>query len=161
MTDTPSRTLHLLRHGEAAHATEQVKDYDRPLTDTGQQQAYAMAGNIRKLTSGIDVAYVSTAVRTRETAQQLLQGECVKPQNVTYDDMLYLASTGDLLYKINHFSDAHHTILMVGHNPGLQELASLLSANHASLSLPPCGLVTLQFCVNGWQGVVPGSGQWL
>jgi phosphohistidine phosphatase len=143
----PRRRLYLLRHAKSSWGDPGLADHERPLAPRGEKAAREMAEHARK--GGIEPALVlcSTALRARQTLAALsFAGE------VSYEDGLYGASAGELVARLRRLPDELGTAMVVGHNPGLQELALLLieGVGHPALArlhdkLPTGALVTLGF----------------
>ncbi|MEU2284343.1 histidine phosphatase family protein [Streptomyces sp. NPDC013178] len=124
MSVAEPRRIVLFRHAKADWP--QVTDHERPLAERGRQDA-AVAG--RKLTDTgipIDLALCSTATRTRETWKLAVQEFPQRPKTV-YEERIYEASPGELIALLNETSDDVRNLLLVGHNPGIQGLADILS----------------------------------
>ncbi|MDX1573169.1 MAG: histidine phosphatase family protein [Methylophaga sp.] len=120
------RQLVLMRHGKASWQS-QCKDFDRPLTSTGENQSRCVADWLKQAAILPDCWLVSAARRTVQTADilRLRLGQQDTVQNVA--GSLYLAEVGDLLASLQSVPDTAHCVAMVGHNPGLSELLMLLS----------------------------------
>ncbi|MEU9337621.1 histidine phosphatase family protein [Streptomyces sp. NPDC048290] len=124
MSVAEPRRIILFRHAKADWP--QVNDHERPLAERGRLDA-AEAG--RRLTdTGIafDLALCSTATRTRETWKLAVQEFPHRPKTV-YEERIYEASPGELIALLNETPDDVRTILLIGHNPGVQGLAEVLS----------------------------------
>ena len=124
MSVAEPRRIVLFRHAKADWP--QVTDHERPLADRGRQDA-AVAG--RKLTdSGIavDLALCSTATRTRETWKLAVHELPHRPKTV-YEERIYEASPGELIALLNEVPDEVRNLVLVGHNPGIEGLAEVLS----------------------------------
>ena len=121
MTDLENKKIILLRHAEASNATFSSNDFNRSLSHSGQQQALSIGQRIRKrVTSPMSVA-CSTAVRTRQTLDAL---NIDNISNVHYYDSLYNGDLTDYLEVITAASN--FPLLLIGHNPVISELATLL-----------------------------------
>lgn len=148
------KQLLLLRHGNAEDTAPNGGDHQRALSDKGREEATVMAAKLAKM--AIDGIHVSTATRTSQTAEIVIAQSGLDASRHD-DDKLYLPSTGDLLYYVNQLPDAQNNILIIGHNPGLYELASLLSnAPHETLirqGLPTCGLVGMHIDTESWANI--------
>jgi phosphohistidine phosphatase len=75
----------------------------------------------------LDLVLCSSALRTRETAELVLAG-FAKPPRILYEDGLYLATAGDLLQRLQQINESRDAVMVIGHNPGLHELAVALAA---------------------------------
>ncbi len=76
---------------------------------------------------------------------------------VDLEESLYLASPAVLIEHIQHTNNRVNTLLIVAHNPGIEELIHLLS--NATVALPPAGLVTISFDTPRWTAITPAQGQ--
>jgi phosphohistidine phosphatase len=120
------RTLLLMRHAKSAWPD--VPDHDRPLARRGQRDAPLMGRWLRAADHAPDQVICSTARRARETWQLTQAGLGVTPA-VAFDNGAYQASAAQLLDQIRHASPEAGTLLVIGHDPAIPELAlSLVSA---------------------------------
>jgi phosphohistidine phosphatase len=119
------RKLVLLRHAKSAWPD--VPDHERPLARRGQRDAPAMGRWLRAEGQVPDLVLCSTARRARETWQLAQAGLPAAPP-VTFSDDVYGASAADLLRLARHTSAAVRTLLLVGHNPAIGDLAVSLAA---------------------------------
>jgi phosphohistidine phosphatase len=118
-------TLVLLRHAKSDWDGEEA-DIDRPLARRGRREAPDAGRWISGNLPVLDLAVVSPAVRARET-WDLVAAELAASPPVTFDERVYAASVDDLLTVVRGLPAAAATVLLVGHNPGLEELAYLLT----------------------------------
>ncbi|MFN3521854.1 MAG: SixA phosphatase family protein [Phenylobacterium sp.] len=113
--------LILFRHGKAEPHARSGEDFDRTLTPRGERESRAMAEILADMGFAPDVVLVSTSARTRGT---WAAAEPVFPQaRVTFEDELYHAESGVVRQYAERAGRSAGTVMMVGHNPGLQELA--------------------------------------
>ncbi|WP_369212041.1 SixA phosphatase family protein [Streptomyces flavofungini] len=161
MSVAEPRRIVLFRHAKADWP--QVADHERPLADRGRRDA-PVAG--RKLAdSGIafDLALCSTAARTRETWKLAVQELPQRPKTV-YEERLYEASPGELIAVLNETPDDVRSVLLIGHNPGVQGLTDVLagdSEGDAQARLNRRGFPTATFSVltysGSWKALEPGT----
>jgi phosphohistidine phosphatase len=118
--------LHLLRHAKSSW-TKEVEDRERKLNSRGRDEAEAVGGTLPAAIGPLDLVLCSTARRTRETAALVLGGFSPQPRTV-FEDMLYLAGAATLLDRLSRLDEAEGSVLVIGHNPGLHELALALAA---------------------------------
>ncbi len=119
------RTLILLRHAKSDW-TEFVPDFDRPLAERGRAQA-PLAGRWLAGRSGrVDLAIVSPAQRARET-WELVSAELATAPPARLDDRVYAASADRILDVVREVPEDVRTVILVGHNPGMEVLASHLA----------------------------------
>ena len=159
------RTLFLLRHAKSSWDDERLADFDRPLAARGRKAAPLMGRHMRDIGLAPDLVLCSGAVRTRETARLVL-AELGRPDlPVIYDDTIYEASPGALLDRLRRLPAGVRHLLMIGHNPGLQDLALTLAGDklapaHAGLAvkLPTGSLVEIELDCRDWRSLVPRCG---
>jgi len=132
------RKLVLLRHAKSAWPD--VRDHERPLARRGQRDAPAMGRWLRDGALLPDQVLCSTARRARETWQLAQTGLGTSPP-VRFDDLVYQASAAQLLDLIRGASPAVRTLLVVGHDPGLPDLALMLAAGALSAQAEPASSV--------------------
>jgi phosphohistidine phosphatase len=132
MADGAGRKLVLLRHAKSAWPD--VPDHERPLARRGQRDAPVMGRWLHAAGHVPDQVLCSTARRARETWQLAQAGLGAAPP-VSFDDAVYQGSAGQLLDVIRRVPTAARTLLIVGHDPALPELALTLAA-----ATPPADL---------------------
>lgn len=122
------RQLLLLRHAKSSWDDRDLADHARPLNARGRQAATAMRGAIESLGLVPDQVLVSTATRTLQTLDALEPW----PERPLIDpvDALYLATVPTLLATLRATAETVRSLMVVGHNPGLHELALLLAGAH-------------------------------
>jgi len=129
------RQLLLLRHAKSTWDDPRLSDHARPLNARGRRAASAVAGAMRELGLMPDIVLVSSARRTLQTLEALspLDGSpLIEPM-----DNLYLADWSSLLGVLRGLPDTARSVLMIGHNPGLHELAmALVGASGMASSHP-------------------------
>jgi phosphohistidine phosphatase len=156
MTDA-IRTLILLRHGKSAYPGG-VEDHDRPLANRGRRQAALAGAWIADHQPPLDRILCSTAERTRQT---LSESGLIGP--VTYLKAIYGAEPDELLDVLRDLDQAEHTVLLVGHAPGLPDLAEELAgsgSDPAALDRLRAGFPTSALAVlavtGDWSAIGPG-----
>ncbi|MEU7424698.1 histidine phosphatase family protein [Streptomyces sp. NPDC040750] len=158
----PLRRLVLLRHAKSDWP-EGVEDHDRPLAPRGLRDAPA-AGRALAEAGGLpDLAVCSTAVRARRT-WELAAAEWGTPPPARYDRRLYAAGVPDLLEVVREVPPGVETLLLVGHNPGLEDLALRLAGDGMDDALerlrekfPTSALAVLAWRGTGWPALAPGT----
>ena len=124
MAEDPGRTLVLFRHAKSAWPD--VADHDRPLAPRGIRAAPVMGRWLREAGLLPGQVLCSTARRARETWQFAQAGLAATPP-VTFDARIYEAAASDLLAVIREVPPATGTLLLIGHNPAIEDLALLLA----------------------------------
>jgi phosphohistidine phosphatase len=158
------KTLYLLRHAKALAAEEGMSDEDRPLAPEGEEAAQRLGAYMRVSAIIPDFVLCSPSLRTRQTLE-LIQPYLPKGIQTEIDKDLYLASSGELFHRVQSLSDQFGAVMLIGHNPGLQNLAELL-CDHSekglwqemAMKFPPAALAEIQFKIRHWADVAPGTG---
>lgn len=118
--------LHLLRHAKSSW-DDDADDHGRPLTRRGREAARLIGDSLPKVGTRLDLVLCSSALRTRETAELALAGLTPAPK-ILYEDGLYLASQTTLMLRLRELDERCESVMLIGHNPGLHELALALAA---------------------------------
>jgi phosphohistidine phosphatase SixA len=134
--------LILLRHAEASPAAAGGDDHSRPLSERGEREARAAGRWLAAHGIRPDRVLCSPARRTRETADLVLAAlEAAMPE---FAEEIYEASPGELLALLDR-EDGARTVMLVGHNPGIERLVALLVEGRSDefRGMPPAGLAVL------------------
>ncbi|MGQ4582199.1 histidine phosphatase family protein [Lysobacter sp. F60174L2] len=136
------RELILLRHAHAESATAGQADLDRPLSAEGQAEAEAAGKWLVEQKLVPDCVLCSPSRRTRETLEAVLGEIGYVEQKV--DDSIYEADPGALIALADRHADVDR-LMLVGHNPGMEQLAALLHSGQSGdyRGMPPCGVAVL------------------
>lgn len=140
-------TLILLRHAKSDWSGHEG-DHDRPLAKRGRRQAPEAGRWLAANVASIDLAIVSTADRARST-WDLASDELDEPPQTRLDDDAYAASAADLLHMVRSLDEALNTVVLVGHNPGIEELAEVLTAER--VPMPTSALAVIEL-TSTWDG---------
>jgi phosphohistidine phosphatase len=159
------RRLLLLRHAKAELAKPGGRDRDRILAERGRSDAVRLGVYLARHAFVPDRALVSTAMRTRETWTLLAKAFARTPP-VDFEEDLYEASPQAILQAIQDTEPDVATLLVIGHNPGLEELAAMLIASgdvdarrRLQESFPTAALAAIQFAAEDWRGAHPSGGR--
>jgi phosphohistidine phosphatase len=142
------KTLLLVRHAKAAPAGASQTDHTRALEDQGVTDAGKLAHYLRSKSIVPDQVLVSSANRTQSTAKILMTAFDGQDVDVVVSDELYLASVEFLVDVVSNVSDEVDTLMIVGHNPGLSELAYHFDPNVPGLR--PAQLFKVEFDTHRW-----------
>jgi phosphohistidine phosphatase len=123
------KTLWLLRHAKASAGGDGA-DRDRRLTTRGREASSRIGRHLAECGARPELVLCSPSLRTRETLE-LVKKELGDPLPTEFEDDLYLASERDLRKRIEHVEDSVGSVLLVGHNPGIAELALQLAVRGA------------------------------
>jgi phosphohistidine phosphatase len=135
------KRLLLLRHAHAEPADAGTEDIDRHLSLRGRNEALAAADRIARAGLQCDALLVSPALRTRETAT-IVAAELDLPLPLTIEPEFYPGDPATLLRPLSRCPAGYATIMIVGHNPGISELAQRFKQTP-----PPVELHTASLCV--------------
>ena len=126
------KNLFLLRHARAVSSSDSLRDFDRSLSDQGRKQAERVGKYLKEQNIDLDLVLSSTALRARETTDFVLTAaECMS--EVRYDQRIYEASRQQLLEVVSEIEDGKNEVLVVGHNPGIEELLRQLTGRFESM----------------------------
>ncbi len=118
--------LHLLRHAKSDR-DEGVEDHERKLSRRGREAARRVGESLPSAFGALDLVLCSTSVRTRETAALVLAG-FAEPPPIGFEDPLYLAGRAALMRRLSQLDESLGAVMVIGHNPGLHQLALALAA---------------------------------
>jgi phosphohistidine phosphatase len=149
------RTLYLLRHAKSSWSDASLSDFDRPLKGRGRKAAPLIGERLAKEKLKSPLLICSPAVRARETAELVLKSAKLSVDQ-RFDDRIYEASLRDLLPVVAEIPEARQTVIMVGHNPGLEELLEFLTGEYRRL--PTAALAKIRLDVESWAEVKAGEG---
>ncbi len=157
--------LYLIRHAEAEGSDDDLPDHDRPLTSDGQQQARALGVWLAQRGERPSLLHCSSARRALETARGILS-ELPRGALPNASRDLYLASTQQLLELVREAPSDRASLWIVGHNPGMAELALRLAGQGESQALrrmaarfPPAACARITFSHDDWHAIEPGTGE--
>lgn len=161
-------TLTLLRHAKSSWESGDLEDFDRPLNDRGRKAAPAAGRDLVRLKLQPELILCSTAKRTRETLTLVLPELGKQKPSVVFEDELYLAYVTTLLDRVRKIGPGPQSVMLIGHNPGLQGLGLALigageGADIASLAdkLPTAAIVAIVFEGQSWAEIEPAGGRLL
>jgi phosphohistidine phosphatase len=117
--------LILMRHGKAERHAQTGGDFERALADSGRADAAVMGRTLAGLGLTPELMLVSSARRTRETAEQVASQ--FPKARVEHSRDLYHADPEEIVQALEDQGDAAATVMIVGHNPGMHELALSLA----------------------------------
>ena len=152
------KTLRLLRHAKSDWDDPKLPDEQRPLNGRGKRDAKRLARHLELHPIHSDMVFSSRAVRARRTLDAI--EPALGGAGRSEEPKLYAASTEDLLRFIQRLPKAYTSVMLVGHNPGFEDLANLLvPAKSAPGSFPTCTLATITFNLEDWSEIKPGGGR--
>lgn len=158
-------TLVLLRHAKAKKPDGKTQDVDRPLSKRGRAAAPRTGAEFKRLGIRIDTVLCSPSKRTRETIELFAPEAGIKAKS-TFEDELYLSEADDLIDRLRALPRRATSVLLVGHNPGLHELALELAADGDTLAMralkegfPTSALAVVALDIASWTEIAPQCGR--
>jgi phosphohistidine phosphatase len=145
-TGEVAHTVILLRHSKSDWSGDHA-DIDRPLTKRGRRQAAEAGQWLATHVDAIDLAVVSTAERARAT-WELAASELTERPRTRHEEDLYAASARQLIDVVRGLDEGVGTVVLVGHNPGLEDLTEALAGR--SVRLPTSALAVIDL-VGAWR----------
>ena len=141
-----ARTLYLLRHAKSSWDDPALADHERPLAQRGRRDAKRIGDHLARLGVEPELVLCSSSVRTCETLELLLPA--TGASTVSFEDGLYAASSDELLTRVRRVPAEVASLMLIGHNPGLQDLALALASAGDELDrvrekFPTAALATL------------------
>ncbi|OYY79523.1 MAG: histidine phosphatase family protein [Sphingomonas sp. 28-62-20] len=158
------KTLTLLRHAKSGWDDPVARDFDRVLNERGQRAAALIGRHMRALGLRYDSVLASPAIRVVQTLDHLVPayGSMAEP---IWERRIYLASSATLLDLVHALAADEDRVLLVGHNPGLEDLVLTLAADDGSVArsaveikFPTASLAEIAFDVADWRDIDAGSG---
>ncbi len=141
------KTLLILRHAKSSWKDTSLDDIDRPLNKRGKRDAPKMGKLIRKGDLLPDLIVSSTARRARETVEYIIE-EADYHGDVLWREALYAASPEAYIQALRELPDSYERVMVVGHNPGLEELIAMLTDSWESM--PTAALAQLSLNIERW-----------
>jgi phosphohistidine phosphatase len=167
VTDHPGRQLWVLRHAKAASHRED--DHERPLTGRGRRQCAELAAHLAE-SGGVEalprLVLSSSAVRARQTAELVL-GALGDEADLRVEPSLYRADPEGILEDLRLVDDGLPSVMVVAHNPTLEELVWLLvegdddGRRQLHHGLSTCALAVVGLELSSWKSLRPGGGRLL
>ena len=142
------KTLLVLRHAKSSWNDSALDDHERPLNKRGLRDAPRMGELVRDYGLIPDVVISSDAVRARLTAEAVAKAARYAGE-ILLDPHLYLASPADILSRLKRARENAETVMIVGHNPGLEQLVEQLTGERQDL--PTAALAQIGLPIDQWR----------
>jgi phosphohistidine phosphatase len=149
------KRLTLMRHGDAQWKDPEVEDFVRPLNRRGSSESEAMGRRLIELALVPDCIMASPARRAQQTAEIVARELGLATRSIHFEEALYLAGAPEILRLARAFGPRVPHLMIVGHNPGISELASLLAPMADVGGLATAALCTITFDTDQWSAVGP------
>jgi phosphohistidine phosphatase len=160
------KTLALFRHAKSDWSDARARDFDRPLNERGVRGALAMGQHIKEGCWQFDRIIASPAVRVAETIEQASKA-FARSFPIEWDRRIYLASSATLIDLLREVEGDPASVLMVGHNPGLEDLIFDLVPGDAAnplraeveIKFPTATFAVIELAIERWDQIAEGSGR--
>jgi len=158
------RELLILRHAKSDWDAGVAGDFERPLIKRGKKDAPCIGKWLYREGLVPDLVISSPAQRARQTTEKVCKSMDYEKKKIQWKDTVYMADASGLLHLLRHTSPEVHTLLLVGHNPGLEDLVRYLAGDEVETRtndgklLPTATLAQLEITDN-WEALVPGCAQ--
>lgn len=154
------KTLYLLRHAKSSWDDPALKDFDRPLNKRGLKAAPKLGAYMLKEKLRPDVVLSSPALRAKQTTTMVCEAAGLSGL-INFDERIYEASVQRLFEIVAGFDKGISTAMMVGHNPGFEELLAALTGE--SQRMPTAAFACINLKIEKWSDVTGGCGKlkWL
>lgn len=154
------KNLTIIRHAQAEHGGLAQRDFDRALSEQGQNDARQLARTVAKLTPPIDHAICSSAKRTHQTLQ-ILQDQLSNLPEPVLSDAAYLAPAEMLQILIQNAPASAEHVMLIGHNPGMEALVARLCSSagqRLNLGMATGTVAHIHLQINEWAQLDWGCG---
>jgi phosphohistidine phosphatase len=156
------KSLHLLRHAKSSWDDPPLSDHDRPLAPRGRRAAKLIASHLKREEIVPALVLCSSANRARETLDGI-EKALGDGTEVSIERGLYGASEGELLDRLRDVPETVESVMLIGHNPSMQDLALSLARSgpaleELELKYPTAALATLVF-EGSWRELGPGGAE--
>jgi phosphohistidine phosphatase len=141
------KTLLILRHAKSGWGDPTLADHDRPLNARGKRDAPRMGQLLADQDLTPDLIVSSTAKRARKTAAKVAEASGCK-REIELNGRLYHAYPADYVHVLREVDDQHQRVLVVGHNPGLEELVATMAGEY--LPMPTAALAHVVIDIDYW-----------
>lgn len=160
------KTLALFRHAKSDWSDARARDFDRPLNERGQRGARAMGEYIMRSGRAFDRMIASPAVRAAETVEEASKAWKCKFK-LEWDRRIYLASSATLMDLLKELQGDPASVLMIGHNPGLEDLIFDLVPDNGACPLreiveekfPTATFAVMELDIGKWSDITEGCGR--
>jgi phosphohistidine phosphatase len=144
------KTLVLIRHAKSSWKFPELKDAERPLKKRGLKEAPLMGKVLKDIPITPDRIVSSPAVRAQTTAQLIAKEYGIDETRVLTLPGLYMGTESQLLQEIRSIGDDYNVVFLIGHNPGLMDLAVSLTGEKIE-NLPTGGAFGIEFHCHSWE----------
>jgi phosphohistidine phosphatase len=148
------KTLYVLRHAKSDWNDASLTDFERPLNERGVHAAQKMGAFMQQRGIVPDLIISSPARRARETAQ-IIKDAAVIAAEIHFEPRIYEAGMGDLMEIVSQVENDCEKLLIVGHNPGFEQLVEILSGELQPM--PTAALAEIELPIENWSETMRGG----
>lgn len=148
------KTLYVLRHAKSDWNDASLTDFERPLNERGVHAAQKMGAFMQQRGIVPDLIISSPARRARETAQIVTDTAGIAA-GIRFEPRIYEASVGDLMEIVSQVENDCEKLLIVGHNPGFEQLVEILSGELQPM--PTAALAEIELPIENWSETMRGG----
>jgi len=144
------KKIFLMRHAKSSWKDSNVPDHDRPLKKKGEKDAKAMGKAFKNKKLSPDVILCSSAERAKQTAA-LFKEAISYDGKIDFNDKLYMAEVNDLITAIKNVPPKTKSVMVIGHNPGLEALLQTLTGKVETL--PTSSIAYISVPIDEWSAL--------
>src|SRR5882724_4352926 len=154
------KTLYLLRHAKSSWKDETLLDIERPLNGRGRRASHIIGNFLKREKIVPDLVLSSSAVRARQTTN-IVMAAAKLITDLRFDERIYEADPGRLLEVVKQIEKSKKIVLLVGHNPGLEEFLMLLTGSDETM--PTGALTKVVLKASNWAAIGDRGGtlEWI
>ncbi|HSH03157.1 MAG TPA: histidine phosphatase family protein [Anaerolineae bacterium] len=149
------KTLLVMRHAKSSWSNAGMSDFERPLNNRGQADAPRMGKLLRREDLVPDLIITSTAKRAWQTAEAVAYASGYE-EDVREEEKFYLAAPVTYINVVKKVDDRYERVMVVGHNPGISELITVLTGAYEGMPTAAIGVVTLP--IDSWSALSRKAG---
>ena len=151
----------LLRHAKSSWDDSSLEDFDRPLAERGRGDAPCMGRFLKQVGYLPGHIVSSPAERAKETIRLVAEAADLPADMIAWNEELYYGSYRDYLEAVTESPDATERVLLVGHNPKMENAASALCGDEseAYIRMPTAALACFEHPAERWEQIRPGTAQ--
>jgi phosphohistidine phosphatase len=151
------KLLTLIRHAKSSRKDPDLTDIERPLSGRGTRDAPTMGGRLAAVDPLPDLLVSSSAKRAEATARAIAEAIGYDTGEIALERALYMAEPEEMLQVIRAVDESSQHLALVGHNPGITNLADVLADARID-NVPTCGVVRLRLAIDSWREARYGCG---
>ena len=149
------KKLYLVRHAKAVWNDGHIGDFDRELSKKSEKGLKSVGSYLMLSSIDPDAILSSPAIRAQRTAE-ILRDKMKSDTKISYMEELYLSSADTMKNLLQHQQNDLQTIMLIGHNPGISDLAGRLTGGEV-LKIPKGAVLALSLPIDRWSDIVDGN----